>query len=92
MGDLTKFVDGYIQSYASVLDRKFQAPPPVSSHAPNPNGEVLALEPNTFNAVLKEGPVFIKFFAPWFVLVVYARVYEADGFNQVYPLPKTSPE
>lgn len=32
---------------------------------PNPNGMVIALDSSTFNAALNEGPVFVKFYAPW---------------------------
>jgi len=31
----------------------------------NPSGSVLPLEPNNFQEVVDQGPVFIKFFAPW---------------------------
>ena len=36
-------------------------PPPVAS----PAGEVLSLDRDLFTATLSEGPVFVKFFAPW---------------------------
>ena len=35
---------------------------------PNPRGEVLSLSLQNFKAVVKEGNVFVKFFAPWCVL------------------------
>ena len=33
----------------------------------NKDGLVVSLDPNRFNEVIKEGPVFVKFFAPWYV-------------------------
>ena len=32
---------------------------------PNPQGVVLALDPSNFKRVMGEGPMFVKFFAPW---------------------------
>ncbi|EPQ59737.1 thioredoxin-domain-containing protein [Gloeophyllum trabeum ATCC 11539] len=40
-------------------------PPPVSRKLPNPRGAVLSLTGNTFQDALKDGPLFVKFFAPW---------------------------
>jgi hypothetical protein len=34
----------------------------------NPHGEVLALTPETFSSVIADGGVFVKFFAPWWVI------------------------
>jgi hypothetical protein len=34
----------------------------------NPHGEVIALTPETFEGVVAGGDVFVKFFAPWWVL------------------------
>lgn len=34
----------------------------------NPHGEVLALTPETFAGVVAGGDVFVKYFAPWWVL------------------------
>jgi thioredoxin domain-containing protein 5 len=31
----------------------------------NPDGTVVSLDPKTFDAALVDGPIFIKFFAPW---------------------------
>lgn len=58
-------------------------PEPAAPHAPpvveepvipeepaivyNPTGQVLKLTLETFSAVAKEGNVFVKFFAPWYV-------------------------
>lgn len=36
--------------------------------AVNPSGSVLPLGPNNFQEVIDQGPAFIKFFAPWYVL------------------------
>ncbi|KAF8590271.1 thioredoxin-like protein [Ramaria rubella] len=32
---------------------------------PNPNGELVSLDKNTFHATIDQGPTFVKFFAPW---------------------------
>jgi hypothetical protein len=34
----------------------------------NPHGEVLSLTPETFSSVIADGGVFVKFFAPWWVV------------------------
>jgi hypothetical protein len=34
----------------------------------NPHGEVLTLTPETFPSVIEDGDVFVKFFAPWWVI------------------------
>lgn len=34
---------------------------------PNPSGSVLVLDESNFQSTIEEGPVFVKFFAPWFV-------------------------
>ncbi|TFK56291.1 thioredoxin-domain-containing protein [Heliocybe sulcata] len=39
--------------------------PPVLMRSPNPRGSVLSLNGNTFQDAIKDGPVFVKFFAPW---------------------------
>ncbi|KZV85006.1 thioredoxin-like protein, partial [Exidia glandulosa HHB12029] len=38
---------------------------PVLRSNVNPTGSVLSLDPKTFNGAIAEGPIFIKFFAPW---------------------------
>ena len=35
----------------------------------NPSGSVLELGPHNFQDVVDQGPVFVKYFAPWFVLM-----------------------
>ncbi|KAJ7691735.1 hypothetical protein B0H17DRAFT_1169048 [Mycena rosella] len=41
------------------------SPPPHSNVLLNPNGEVVALNPDNFQQTLENGPAFIKFYAPW---------------------------
>lgn len=31
----------------------------------NPSGKVISLDPSTFYSTLAQGPIFVKFFAPW---------------------------
>ncbi|KAF7331691.1 Protein disulfide isomerase [Mycena kentingensis (nom. inval.)] len=40
-------------------------PPAPKGSTLNPKGEVLALNPDTLPAIVKQGPAFIKFYAPW---------------------------
>lgn len=40
-----------------------------SRPAVNPSGSVLLLNPNNFQEVIDQGSIFIKFFAPWYVLM-----------------------
>lgn len=37
----------------------------------NPAGSVLELGPHNFQDVIDQGPVFVKFFAPWYVHTIY---------------------
>ena len=41
--------------------------PKMPEHIPNPHGAVLSLDPSNFQKVMGEGPMFVKFFAPWYV-------------------------
>ncbi|KAF8719074.1 hypothetical protein AX14_011491 [Amanita brunnescens Koide BX004] len=44
-----------------------QLEPEPEPHFPilNPSGKVLSLDPTTFHSTLAQGPMFVKFFAPW---------------------------
>ena len=41
--------------------------PEPEPHVPtlNPSGKVVSLDPSTFYSTLAQGPIFVKFFAPW---------------------------
>ena len=51
----------------------------------NPSGTVLKLDSTNFNDVLAKGPVFIKFFAPWYVLISSIHTTPLTAL-QVWPL------
>lgn len=65
----------FIKEHTGVSDPSHSPPPlelpendlqtPYSDR--NPQGEVLALNPETFPSVVASGDVFVKFFAPWWV-------------------------
>ncbi|KAI0269411.1 thioredoxin-domain-containing protein [Gloeopeniophorella convolvens] len=63
----------FLKEQTGVSEPVRQAPPPEllehdmqTPHAErNPHGEVLALTPETFQSVIADGDVFVKFFAPW---------------------------
>ena len=55
LDDLTHFLKSYVSPSAQE-----------ESHSvANPNGEVTQLTSVTFEATLSQGPMFVKFFAPW---------------------------
>lgn len=67
-----------VRDFDKILDFiSSHAPPPPSSPSseplviqtrstdPNPDGEVLPLTSSSFQSTLADGPVFVKFFAPW---------------------------
>ena len=54
----------------------------------NPSGSVLPLGPSNFQEVIDQGPAFIKFFAPWYVLVP-RKFLNLDGKIQVWTLQET---
>lgn len=66
----------FIKEHTGVSEPSRSAPPPeLPEHdlqtphtGQNPHGEVLALTPETFPSVVADGDVFIKFFAPWWVI------------------------
>jgi thioredoxin domain-containing protein 5 len=59
---LKEYLDGY-------LDVDTPVPPPLTQKAPtrvlNPEGKVLELDERNFSNEIKNGGVFVKFFAPW---------------------------
>lgn len=78
--DLDKLRD-YIASHAE--PRAVQAPAKgkvteasveeaVEEH--NPNGNVVVLTDATFDKAIQDGHIFVKFYAPWFVLTPHADV------------------
>lgn len=40
----------------------------------NPNGTVMVLNDATFDKAIQDGHIFVKFYAPWFVLTPYSVV------------------
>jgi len=67
----------FIKEHTGVSEPYQSAPDPeLSDHEPktpeverNPQGEVLVLTPETFPNVIADGDVFVKFFAPWWVII-----------------------
>ncbi|QRW15750.1 thioredoxin [Rhizoctonia solani] len=61
--DLSSWIDKRVADYAQSSASESDS---VSSTAHlNPSGEVVVLTPETFDKALSEGPIFIKFYAPW---------------------------
>ncbi|CAE6365890.1 unnamed protein product [Rhizoctonia solani] len=60
--DLSSWIDKRVADYAQ---SSTSASSSTSSTTLNPNGEVLILTPETFDKGLSEGPIFVKFYAPW---------------------------
>ncbi|GJJ07807.1 hypothetical protein Clacol_002012 [Clathrus columnatus] len=40
-------------------------PPAAPRYSPNPGGDVLSLDFKSFYSAINDGPIFVKFFAPW---------------------------
>jgi thioredoxin domain-containing protein 5 len=65
----------FIKEHTGVSDPSHSLPPPelpeddlqTPYNDRNPQGEVLVLNPETFQGVVSSGDVFVKFFAPWWV-------------------------
>jgi hypothetical protein len=53
---------------AKTEENRHQEHRPASSR--NKDGLVVSLNPSNFLEVLNEGPVFIKFFAPWYAIPI----------------------
>ncbi|EIN04376.1 thioredoxin-like protein [Punctularia strigosozonata HHB-11173 SS5] len=51
--------------YDAASDADLDADLPPAGVDPNPHGEVLSLNSKNFYGYLSEGPLFVKFFAPW---------------------------
>jgi len=71
---LNLYKDGaFLQQYKGPRDwdplveflKEHTPPPDDPIPVPNPSGSVLALDDKTFQNTLTEGPLFVKFFAPW---------------------------
>jgi len=58
LDNLKKFISKYVKTAPP-------PPPPAAKKSINPSGEVLILEPNSFDRALSQGPTFVKFYAPW---------------------------
>ncbi|KAG8688702.1 hypothetical protein FRC11_004943 [Ceratobasidium sp. 423] len=61
--DLSSWIDKRVANYAQSSTSKSSSTSG-ASHL-NPDGQVLVLTPETFDKSLSEGPIFIKFYAPW---------------------------
>ncbi|KAJ7885106.1 protein disulfide isomerase [Mycena olivaceomarginata] len=62
---LTKYIDKHAPPPKAPSPPSPPAAPPVHAPAINSKGEVTVLDPDNFHAHLEQGPVFIKFYAPW---------------------------
>lgn len=67
---LSKYITDQIQKYVAQVGQ--EAAPPANQvvigrklENVNPHGAVTVLTPSNFKSVVEEGPVFIKFYAPW---------------------------
>lgn len=60
---LSSFVDKQVAEYAQA-STSTPGSSPSSPHL-NPSGSVLPLSSGTFEGALSEGPIFVKFYAPW---------------------------
>jgi hypothetical protein len=66
----------FIEEHTGASKPSYSVPPPelpehdvqTLHNERNPHGEVLTLTPDSFASVVADGDVFIKFFAPWWVL------------------------
>ncbi|KIJ32313.1 hypothetical protein M422DRAFT_52890 [Sphaerobolus stellatus SS14] len=58
--DLREFdiLTNFISKHADIKDT-------TPKYIPNPDGKLLSLSPGNFRSTVAEGPVFVKFFAPW---------------------------
>ncbi|CAE6396609.1 unnamed protein product [Rhizoctonia solani] len=61
--DLSSWVDKRVADYAQSSTSTLSSTPSTTNL--NPNGDVLVLTPETFGKSLSDGPIFIKFYAPW---------------------------
>ena len=70
-----ELIVSFIKEHTGVSDPPHSPPPPelpehdlqIPYSDRNPQGEVLALNPETFPSIVASGDVFVKFFAPWWV-------------------------
>ena len=66
-------------------------PHPEPSINLNPNGKVLALTPATFKNAAAEGNIFVKFFAPWCVMLKLISSIQTDGYSRCGHCKKLAP-
>lgn len=59
--DLTRYINDHVRDYVENSRRDSHS----IAEAPNQSGEVQILDSSTFSGLISEGPVFVKFFAPW---------------------------
>ena len=67
---LTAFIDEHAEptgSEASPIEPPSQPEPESPKPVYNTDGQVLSLNPTSLETIVNEGPVFVKFFAPWYV-------------------------
>jgi thiol-disulfide isomerase/thioredoxin len=82
-------IANFIKEHTGVSDSSHSPPPPeLPENDPqtpysdrNPQGEVLALNPETFPSVVASGDVFVKFFAPWWVFHFHKSKASVDGIT-----------
>lgn len=63
---LTRFIDVHARKLTpSPPPPPPPPPPPVHQNTLTADGKVLSLNYNSFHSAVEEGPIFVKFFAPW---------------------------
>ncbi len=73
MKDLTEYIDAKASEYAQNTTQTTQededlqdwVTSPPNAKAVNPEGKQLTLTQKTFPNAMKQGPMFVKFYAPW---------------------------
>jgi thiol-disulfide isomerase/thioredoxin len=81
----------FIEEHTGVSKPSYSVPPPelpehdlqTLHNERNPHGEVLALTPESFAGIVADGDVFVKFFAPWWVLHLLG-VFQVDVDEDTY--------